>query len=208
MRFRRRNSNKSIIKEAPSIITDPKQYKGKWSSLFLNKNKIHLEIGMGKGDFILTKAIKYPHLNFIGLEKNESIMAQALKKIGPHNINNLKLIIGDANDINNFFAEEITSLYLNFPDPWPKLKHFKRRLVNDIFLKKYHLLFKGNHKIYLKTDSKALFDYTIKELNKNHYLLKVINYKLLNDNIVTEYETKFLALKKKIYCLEAFKEKG
>lgn len=207
IRFRKRTNNNKNIKDSSYIIFKPNKYKGKWSSLFKNNHPIDLEIGIGKGHFILNKAISQPQFNFIGIEKYEAIMACALKKIDPYQIANLKLIIDDAANINQLFDREIKTIYFNFPDPWPKTKHMKRRLLHDSFIKKYDSIFKGNPQIFLKTDNLPFFNYAIKELINNHFQVKVINYKDLDNNIMTEYEMKYLNLEKNIYYLRANKNK-
>ena len=115
------------------LVVDPIKYIGKWHDIFENDNPIHIEIGTGKGNFIIGKAISNPNINFIGIEKYDSVIARALEKI-PEGLNNLKMIRMDALNIENVFKKEIEVIYLNFSDPWPKKRWYKRRLTSSLFL--------------------------------------------------------------------------
>ena len=210
MRQRNVKNKQEIINNSKYFISNPNAYKGKWDSVFNNSNKIQIEIGMGKGQFIINKALKYPDINFIGIEKSDSILALALKKI-PDNLNNLKMIRLDAINITDVFDNEIDTIYLNFSDPWPKKRHEKRRLTSLNFLEKYDKVFKSDNHIIMKTDNKDLFSYSIKSFNNYGYLINDITFDLekLNDidNIKTEYEEKFTKLNKPIYKIEIIKKK-
>ena len=210
MRQRNVKNKQEIINNSKYFISNPNAYKGKWDSVFNNSNKIQIEIGMGKGRFIINKALKYPDINFIGIEKFDSILALALKKI-PDNLNNLKMIRLDAINITDVFDNEIDTIYLNFSDPWPKKRHEKRRLTSLNFLEKYDKVFKSDNHIIMKTDNKDLFSYSIKSFNNYGYLINDITFDLekLNDidNIKTEYEEKFTKLNKPIYKIEIIKKK-
>ena len=210
MRQRNVKNKQEIINNSKYFISSPETYKGKWASVFNNSNKIQIEIGMGKGKFIINKALKYPDINFIGIEKFDSILALALKKI-PDNLNNLKMIRLDAINITDVFNSEIDTIYLNFSDPWPKKRHEKRRLTSLNFLEKYNKVFKGDNHIIMKTDNKDLFSYSIKSFNNYGYLIDDITFDLekLNDidNIKTEYEEKFTKLNNPIYKIEVIKKK-
>ena len=178
-----------------------------WHTLFNNSNPIYIEIGMGKGKFIIENAKKYPNINFIGIEKFDSILALALKKIDV-DLSNLYMIRLDANNILDVFDKEITRIYLNFSDPWPKKRHEKRRLTSPLFLEKYDLVFKNNNHIEMKTDNKDLFSYSIKSLNNYGYYIEDITFDLKSDdNIMTEYEEKFTKLNNPIYKIEVSKVK-
>ena len=210
MRQRNVKNKQEIINNSKYFISNPNAYKGKWDSVFNNSNKIQIEIGMGKGQFIINKALKYPDINFIGIEKFDSILALALKKI-PDNLDNLKMIRLDAINITDVFDNEIDTIYLNFSDPWPKKRHEKRRLTSLNFLEKYDKVFKSDNHIIMKTDNKDLFSYSIKSFNNYGYLINDITFDLekLNDidNIKTEYEEKFTKLNKPIYKIEIIKKK-
>ena len=195
MRLRNYKEAKDIINNSKYIIENPEIYIGKYKELFNNDNKISIEIGMGKGNFIINNALKYPDINFIGIEKFDSVIARAIDKIGDRNIPNLKLIRMDATEINNVFSNEINTIYLNFSDPWPKKRHSKRRLTHNEFLKKYDKVFKERNNIIIKTDNRKLFEFSIIELVNYGYKINDISLDLYNDdikdNISTEYEAKF-----------------
>ena len=192
------------------LIINPKEYINNWSSLFNNSNPIHIEIGTGKGNFIINKALKYPNINFIGIEKFDSIIARCLQKI-PADIPNLKIVRLNALEIDDVFNHEVDTIYLNFSDPWPKKKWHKRRLTSNIFLDKYDKVFKNNPIIIQKTDNRDLFEYSIISLSNHGYLIKDISLNLHNssieDNIMTEYEEKFSKKGNPIYYVDARKEK-
>ena len=209
MRQRNVKNKKDIISNSKYIISNPNEYIGKWKKLFNNDNPIYIEIGMGKGDFILENAIRYPNINFVGIEKYDSIMALAIKKIEKNDLNNLKLIRMDALNIDSVFNKEIDKLYLNFSDPWPKERHAKRRLTSPNFLNKYTKLFKNNVVIEMKTDNRLLFEYSLISFNESGYLIKEISLDLHNsnheNNIMTEYEKKFSSLNNRIYYVNVVK---
>ena len=211
MRQRNVKNKKEIIDNSNYIIKDPYSFKEKWKKVFDNNNPIYIEIGMGKGDFILANAIKYPDINFIGIEKYDSIMALAIKKIDNYNLDNLKLIRMDAYDILNVFDSEIDKIYLNFSDPWPKPRHEKRRLTSKSFLLKYDEIFKNKCIIEMKTDNRELFEYSLISFNNNGYNIKEISLDLHNsnklDNIESEYEIKFSKMNNIIYDVKEEKNK-
>ena len=209
MRLRNVKNKLEIINNSKYIILNPKDYYGKWNNVFGNSNKIHIEIGTGKGNFIINKAKNNPDINFIGIEKFDSVIARALEKI-PDDLNNLKMIRINALELDEVFDKEIDTIYLNFSDPWPKKRWHKRRLTSDIFLKKYDTLFKDECKIIQKTDNMSLFEYSICSLSNYGYIIKNISLDLHNseieDNIMTEYEEKFSSKGKPIYYLEVVKK--
>ena len=195
MRQRNVKNKKEIINNSRYNIVNPDDYIGKWDTVFKNDNPIYIEIGMGKGDFILENAINNPNINFIGIEKFDSIMALAIKKIEKYDIPNLKLIRMDALDIDKVFYHEIDKIFLNFSDPWPKDRHAKRRLTSKVFLNKYDNLFKNKNIIQMKTDNINLFEYSLISFTNFNYMIKDISLDLHNsnisDNIMSEYEKKF-----------------
>ena len=196
MRLRKLKNSEELILNSKYIIDNPKDYIGKWNKVFNNDNPIHIEIGMGKGKFILENAIKNPNINYIGIEKYDSAISRAIKKIDEHNISNLKLIRIDAEELNKVFDKEIDIIYLNFSDPWPKDRHEKRRLTNEKFLKVYDSLFKNEKVIIQKTDNRHLFEYSLYSLVKYGYKIDFVNLDLHKDceEITTEYEEKFMKL--------------
>lgn len=208
MRLRNLKDKEIVIEECLYLEKDPFKNKGKWSHLFNNNNEIHLEIGMGKGDFIYEMAKSYPNINFIGIEKYTGVLARALKKY-PNPLPNLKVINLDALNLNEVFDREISTIYLNFSDPWPKKRTIKRRLTSDVFLSIYDSIFKSNKKIIMKTDNIDLFQYSLVSLSEYGYILKNVNLDLTNSdipNIKTEYEKRFIEKGYKINYLVAEKK--
>lgn len=195
MRLRNVKGAKEIIDNSPYIIKNPIDYKGDYQKIFENNNPIHIEIGMGKGDFIIENAKKYPNINFIGIEKFDSVIVRAVQKLENEEIPNLKLIKIDANEIDDVFDKEISVIYLNFSDPWPKARHAKRRLSSEIFLNKYDYVFIDKKRIIMKTDNRKLFEYSIKSFTDYGYKIEDISLNLYEDdiknNVPTEYETRF-----------------
>ena len=210
MRQRNVKNKEEIITSSKYFVNNPENYIGKWNTYFQNNNPIYIEIGMGKGQFIIENAKRYPNINFIGIEKYDSILALALKKINTE-LPNLVMLRLDAFNIDSIFKEEIDTIYLNFSDPWPKKRHAKRRLTSPEFLKKYDLIFKNNNHIVMKTDNKDLFSYSIKTLNNHGYYINNITFDLEKEkdslNIMTEYEEKFTKLNNPIYKIDVIKGK-
>lgn len=209
MRLRNVKNAKEIVSNNKYIINNPKEYKGKYKEIFNNNKPICLEIGMGKGDFIINMALEHPDINFIGLEKYQSIIVRAIEKLEKLELDNLKLICIDAKELDNVFDKEIDTIYLNFSDPWPKKRHAKRRLTSDTFLPIYDKLFTGTKRIVQKTDNIALFEYSIISLSNYGYKIVDISLDLHStdkENIMTEYEKKFSGKGFKINYLEALKK--
>ena len=210
MRQRNVKNKEEIITSSKYFVNNPENYIGKWNTYFQNNNPIYIEIGMGKGQFIIENAKRYPNINFIGIEKYDSILALALKKINIE-LPNLVMLRLDAFNIDSIFKEEIDTIYLNFSDPWPKKRHAKRRLTSPEFLKKYDLIFKNKNHIVMKTDNKDLFSYSIKTLNNHGYYINNITFDLEKEedslNIMTEYEEKFTKLNNPIYKIDVIKGK-
>ena len=194
MRLKNVKGANDIIIKGLYYIDNPSIYKGKWNKLFNNNNPIYIELGMGKGDFIINNALKYPNINFIGIEKYDSVIVRAIQKSNELELNNLKLLRLDVISIDDVFDKEIDKIYLNFSDPWPKERHAKRRLTSNIFLDKYSKIFKNDYIIEMKTDNIDLFDYSIESLSNYGYDILYLTNDLHNeniDNIETEYEHKF-----------------
>ena len=203
MRLRNVKGASEIIDKSIYIIKDYKNYKGKFKILFNNNNPLHIEIGMGKGNFIIGMAKKYPDINFIGIEKFDSVIVRAIEKISYEDISNLKLIRMDATEIEDVFYKEVDTLYLNFSDPWPKNRHEDRRLTSLKFLRRYDNIFKKNKNIIMKTDNRKLFEFSLMQFCNYNYKIEDISLDLYNDdikdNIPTEYEKKFQQLGYPIY---------
>ena len=200
MRLRNIPGSEEVLENSNYVINDPKKFKENWNTVFENKNPIHIEIGMGKGKFIVTLAKQNPEINFIGKEKNSSVLLRAVQKLQDeeNDLRNLRLICIDAKEIEDVFGmEEIKKLYLNFSDPWPKDRHAKRRLTSKEFLKRYESIIERNGLIEFKTDNKILFDFSLEEYKKSNWELNAVSFDLHNDaslnrnNVMTEYETKF-----------------
>ena len=212
MRLKNIKGAKEYVENSPFVILNPQEYKGKWQDLFGNSNDIHIEIGMGRGDFIIGMAKLYPDINFIGIEIYDSVIYKAVKKLEelPEKLNNLILVRMDAINIEQVFDKEISRIYLNFSDPWPKAKHEKRRLTSKQFLTRYDSIFKNEKQIFQKTDNDDLFDFSITSLEEYGYSLKNVTRDLysnmIDNNVPTEYETKFSSIGKNINRLEAYKK--
>ena len=208
MRLRNVKGATNIIEQSDYVIKDYREYKGKYKTIFNNNNPIHIEIGMGKGNFIIGMAKMYPDINFIGIEKYDSVMVRAIEKLDV-DIPNLKLIRMDAQEIEEVFFKEIDTIYLNFSDPWPKNRHEHRRLTSEAFLKRYDNVFKNTKHIIMKTDNRKLFEFSIISLTNYGYQIKEISLDMYNDdiknNVQTEYEKKFHDKGMPIYKIEVFK---
>ena len=205
MRLKHIKNADIIINNSSYLVNNPKEYRGKWNKLFNNKNNIEIEIGTGKGKFIISKALENPNINYIGIEKYDSPLVSAVKKLENISINNLKLICFDAFDINDIFDKEIDKIYLNFSDPWPKKRHEKRRLTSKLFLDKYDNIFKNKKRIQMKTDNDQLYEYSLLSFEEKGYeIIKAdTNYK---DVFTTEYEDKFISIGKNINYVYVEKE--
>ena len=209
MRLRNVKNAREIVDNSPFVVHDPKEFKGKYNELFGNNNPIELEIGMGKGNFIIDKAMKNPDINFIGVERYESVLCRALEKLEDKQLPNVKIICIDAIELDEVFDKEISTIYLNFSDPWPKKRHAKRRLTSHVFLPVYDLIFKDEKVIVQKTDNVGLFESSIVSLSTYGYTLEDISLDLAStgmENSLTEYEAKFMSQGIKINYLKARKK--
>ena len=205
MRLKHIKNAEEIISKSKYLVKSPRENKGSWNKVFNNDNNIEVEIGMGKGKFIIEKAIQNPNINYIGIEKYDSPLVSAVKKLEELEINNLKLICIDALGIEEVFDHEIDKIYLNFSDPWPKKRHAKRRLTSSIFLNKYESLFKDEKHIEMKTDNDDLYDYSCESFIENGYDIVKTDTNYL-DTIRTEYEDKFISLGKNINYISVVKK--
>lgn len=202
-----KNADK-IVSSSPYVVTNPSKYKNKWSDLFGNKNPIKLELGMGRGDFIIEMAKTYPNINFIGLEINDSQMVMAIKNLERLKLPNLKLINADASNIAEYFGKEIDTIYLTFSEPWPKKIDEKKRFTHFTYLKLYDRIFKKHKHIILKTDNKGLFAYSLETLSQYWYVFDKISLDLHNDerqisNVMTNYEKQYQKEGRPIYYIDA-----
>lgn len=212
MRLKKVRGASEAIATCPYVVQDPKQYRGDWQRLFEERQPIHIEIGMGKGNFIIQNALAYPHINFIGIEKFDSVIVRAIEKLQQleQELPNLKLIRMDAEEIESVFDHEIETIYLNFSDPWPKNRHAMRRLTSPRFLKRYETLFQKEKRIVMKTDNRKLFEYSLITLTDAAYHIKELTLDLYQDNvkgnIPTEYEERFANKGFNIYRMEVEKD--
>ena len=193
MRLRNVKNKKEIMDNSLYLVKNPCDYKGRWKELFGNNNPIYIEIGMGKGKFIIDNAKNYPNINFIGIEKYDSVIAKGLQKI-PEGLDNLVMVRWDALNINDIFSKEVDRIYLNFSDPWPKKRHHLRRLSSRVFLEKYEDIFKDKRIIEMRTDNRDLFQYSLVSFSEFGYTLENVSLDLHTDDmpeITTEYEDKF-----------------
>jgi tRNA (guanine-N7-)-methyltransferase len=207
MRLRNVKNKDEILNASLYLVKNPEENKGKWKEVFGNDKPIFIEIGMGKGKFIIENAISHPDINFIGIEKFDSVLARSLPKI-PEGLDNLLIIRMDALNIDNVFSNEIDRIYLNFSDPWPKARHHLRRLSSRVFLEKYDGLFSGDKVIYQRTDNQSLYIYSLMSYSENGYVLSDISFDLHKDKedlITTEYEDKFSNKGMPIYSVVATK---
>ena len=208
MRLRNLKNKEELINNSIYLVQDPYKYKGKWKELFNNNNPIYIEIGMGFGKFITENARKFPNINFIGIEKQDKVLARCLPKLDS-DIPNLKVLRLDALEIDNIFSKEIDRIFLNFSDPWPKNRHSDRRLSSHIFLKKYDSIFKDNKSIHMKTDNRDLYIYSLESFSSYGYVLSDISFNLHEGDdseiITTEYEDKFVNKGQPIYSVVATK---
>lgn len=215
MRLRKvKNAKERLeVNNNPFFISDPELNKGKWNEVFNNTNPIHIEIGCGKGQFISTLAKLNPDINYIAIEKFDSVLLRCLEKVIDSGLTNLKLCVMDAQMISNYFKQdEVKRIYLNFSDPWPKKHHAKRRLTSPLFLEQYKLILDKKGEIFFKTDNRGLFEYSLESISNNGFSISNISLDLHKDlekypdNITTEFEDKWSKLGP-IYRLEArFKE--
>lgn len=200
--MRVRHSAKADIEvvESEYVENNPKEWKGRWQERFSQKAALHVEIGMGKGRFLMALAARHPEINYIGIERNVTVLHKALKKQQELQLTNVVLLAYNAETITDIFAEdEVDCLYLNFSDPWPKDRHAKRRLTSPVYLKMYDSFLKKDGHIAFKTDNRPLFDYTLEVAPAAGWKINDVTFDLHKsefaaDNIMTEYEEKFSSL--------------
>lgn len=210
MRLRNVKNAKEIVNNSKYVVHDMCSHKGMFAEeVFHNMNPIHLEIGMGKGNFIIDMAKKNPDINFVGVEMYESVVCRALEKLENENLDNLKIIVIDAHCLDTVFAGEIETIYLNFSDPWPKKRHAKRRLTSHVLLPIYDSISQDEKVIIQKTDNVGLFESSIVSLSTYGYIIEEISLDLAStgkENSLTEYEAKFMKQGIKINYLKARKK--
>lgn len=211
MRLRNVKGSRERISTDDFVVHNPEEYKGNWKNYFGNDHPVHIEIGMGKGKFILAMAKAHPEINYIGIEKYSSVLIRALDKRAEMEIDNVTFIRYDATYINDIFdKDEVERIYLNFSDPWPKDRHAKRRLTSTLFLERYDALLVPDGEIQFKTDNTSLFDFSLEQIQEAGWQTKEVNYDLHKDgpapdNIMTEYEERFYEKGNPIHKLVAFR---
>ncbi|MBR1597410.1 MAG: tRNA (guanosine(46)-N7)-methyltransferase TrmB [Lachnospiraceae bacterium] len=200
MRLRNVPGSRDVIAESPYTIKDETTRKGTWGEIFGNDNPIYIEIGMGKGQFIMELARSNPDKNYVGIEKYSSVLVRALEKQDEEQFPNIYFIRMEAEYIADVFAEnEVAGIYLNFSDPWPKDRHAKRRLTSVQFLERYDRILAPEGHIVFKTDNRELFDFSLEQVEMadkwellNH-TYDLHNSPYVTGNVMTEYETRFVA---------------
>ena len=216
MRLRHIPGSEDFIKESPDCISgeDIFKYKGNWKKVFKNENPIQIEIGMGKGKFIRETARRNPNINYIGIERYESVLMKAIQRKHKQDeeqgeCKNLLFMCADAAKLaDSFEIGEVDKIFLNFSDPWPKVRHEQRRLTSKTFLEVYDKILKIDGDIEFKTDNLALFEYSVEAIPEASCKLSYMNFDFHNteeakDNIMTEYEEKFSSKGQKICKLIA-----
>ncbi|WP_339251069.1 tRNA (guanosine(46)-N7)-methyltransferase TrmB [Sporosarcina sp. FSL W8-0480] len=210
MRLRNKPWAKDFMAEHPDVLINEDEGAVKdWKAIFNNENPIHVEVGTGKGQFIIGMALANPDINYIGIEHFDNVIVSALEKaIEAGKPSNLRLLRGNGANMEDLFkVRELDLIYLNFSDPWPKTRHAKRRLTHESFLAKYEDVLKEKGEIHFKTDNRKLFEYSLVSMSSYGMVLKDVSLDLHaempEDNIMTEYEEKFSAKGQPIYRLEA-----
>lgn len=201
MRLKHVKGAEEYIASSEQVVQDFKDHKDCWNEYFGNNNPIHIEIGMGKGQFLMEMAATHPDINYIGIERYSSVLIRAVQKKEELDLPNLTFILMDATEITEVFGEqEIDRIYLNFSDPWPKDRHAKRRLPSRQFLERFRVILKDEGQIEFKTDNKDLFAFALDEVEPGGFKLIEVTHDLHHDekmnegNVMTEYEKKFSAL--------------
>lgn len=211
MRLRKVHGAEEAVAACPFTIADPGAQSGHFAELFgeHHPNPLHLEIGMGKGQFLTGLAARHPEINYIGMERFASVLIRAVEKQDALQLSNLRFLYQDAEHLNAIFGEnEIDRIYLNFSDPWPKDRHAKRRLTSPVYLARYCHVLKRGGVIEQKTDNAALFAYSLDSFRENGWEITSVTYDLHRseyaaENIMTEYEQRFSQLGNKIMRLTA-----
>lgn len=208
MRYNIVKNASSILESNSYLVKNPFAYKGKWANVFKNNNPICLELGMGRGTFIIEMAKTHPNINYIGLELDKNQTATALKNIKDLQLNNLKIINADALKVAEIFGREIDTIYLTFSEPWPKKGDEKKRFTAINYLKLYDRVFKKHKHIIMKTDNKILFASSLENLSSYWYTFDKVSVDLHNDerkieNIMTDFERQYYKEHRQIYYVDA-----
>ena len=215
MRLRNIPGAKEVIENSPYVVHEPQKQKGQWSHVFENDHPIHIEVGMGKGRFLMDMAKIHPEVNYVGIEMYDSVLLRALQKREEYEQNegtltNLYFMCVDARLLPEIFEKgEVEKIYLNFSDPWPKARHAKRRLTSRQFLERYDQILIPEGSVEFKTDNRDLFAFSLEEVKEAGWTLEASTFDLYHDeelmkgNVMTEYEEKFSSMGNPIHKLIA-----
>ena len=215
MRLRNIPGAKEVIENSPYVVHEPQKQKGQWSHVFENDHPIHIEVGMGKGRFLMDMAKIHPEVNYVGIEMYDSVLLRALQKREEYEQNegtltNLYFMCVDARLLPEIFEKgEVEKIYLNFSDPWPKARHAKRRLTSRQFLERYDQILIPEGSVEFKTDNRELFEFSLEEVKEAGWTLETSTFDLHHDeelmkgNVMTEYEEKFSSMGNPIHKLIA-----
>ncbi|HIR93252.1 MAG TPA: tRNA (guanosine(46)-N7)-methyltransferase TrmB [Candidatus Egerieimonas intestinavium] len=216
MRLRNIPGSREVIGESPYVVQEPKRYRGGWSRVFENSHPIHIEVGMGKGQFLMKMARRNPEINYVGIEMYDSVLLRAIQKreSAQEELPNLYFIRMDARELPEVFGPgEVERIYLNFSDPWPKERHAKRRLTSRQFLDRYDQILAPEGEIHFKTDNRPLFEFSLEEVQEAGWQLKGHTFDLHHNlvlcegNVMTEYEEKFSSQGNPIHKLIAARDR-
>ncbi|WP_210364878.1 tRNA (guanosine(46)-N7)-methyltransferase TrmB [Bacillus sp. REN3] len=208
MRLRNKPWAKDKLLQYPDyVIHEPEKFRGDWGAVFEKDQPLHIEIGTGKGQFITGMAKANPDINYIGIELQESVIVSALDRLIDAELPNCKLMNVNGAELSKYFEQgDVSRIYLNFSDPWPKTRHEKRRLTFKSFLEVYESILVKNGEIHFKTDNQGLFEYSLVSFSQYGMLLNFVSLDLHNSdfegNIMTEYEEKFSSKGSRIYRCE------
>lgn len=200
MRLRNIPGSKEVIADSNFVIQNPEEHRGNWRAVFGNDQPVHIEVGMGKGRFVMDMARLHPKVNYIGIEMYDSVLLRAVQKREQLEmpLENLYFLRMDARNLPEIFAEgEVDRIYLNFSDPWPKDRHAKRRLTSVQFLERYEEILTPGGRVEFKTDNRGLFDFSLEQAPLAGWKIEAKTYDLHHDaalcegNVMTEYEEKF-----------------
>ncbi len=217
MRLRNIPHADSVVRAHGAVIMEAEDQRGDWKRVYGNEHSIHIEIGMGKGQFLLRMAEEHPEINYIGMERYSSVLLRALEKYDTEEfreLKNVRFLCMDACDLPSIFAHgEIEKIYLNFSDPWPKARHARRRLTSSGFLEKYGQVLVSGGRLEFKTDNKDLFEFSLGQVEKTsgwtleRYTRDLHRDEVMNKgNIMTEYEEKFSSKGNPIYKMTAARD--
>lgn len=197
MRLRHIKGAEETIAVSPYVIQEPESCRGRWAEVFHNQNPIRIEVGMGKGKFLMELAQRHPEINYVGIERYSSVLLRGLQKREELDLSNIWFLCIDARQLAEVFEEgEVERIYLNFSDPWPKDRHAKRRLTSPEFMAVYDKILAADGQVEFKTDNEGLFDYSLESIPQAGWRIEASTRDLHHSpmaegNVMTEYEEKF-----------------